>query len=137
MRKVAIKEIVEIPLNKLVVNLAPVRVTSVGRYIRELAESTRKSSLLSPIIVCPADEPGKYEIIAGQRRFLAHRELRASTIMAAILDRKLDKREARMVFLHESTPGQPLTRKEMSSMTGVRRKKGVAAAKKISTKGNK
>jgi ParB family transcriptional regulator, chromosome partitioning protein len=39
--------------------------------LEELAASIRKNGILQPLIVAPADEPGKYVLIAGERRLLA------------------------------------------------------------------
>jgi ParB family transcriptional regulator, chromosome partitioning protein len=39
--------------------------------LEELAASIRKIGILQPLIVAPADEPGKYILIAGERRLLA------------------------------------------------------------------
>ena len=39
--------------------------------LEELAASIRKNGILQPLIVSPADEPGKYTLIAGERRLLA------------------------------------------------------------------
>jgi len=41
--------------------------------VRELADSIRSQGLLQPILVRPKDE--RYEVVAGHRRFLAHRLL--------------------------------------------------------------
>jgi ParB family chromosome partitioning protein len=39
--------------------------------LEELAASIRKNGILQPLIVAPADEPGKYILIAGERRLIA------------------------------------------------------------------
>jgi ParB family chromosome partitioning protein len=39
--------------------------------LEELAVSIRKNGILQPLIVAPADEPGKYTLIAGERRLVA------------------------------------------------------------------
>lgn len=39
--------------------------------LEELAASIRKNGILQPLIVAPTDEPGKYVLIAGERRLLA------------------------------------------------------------------
>ena len=70
-----IKTVRDIPLDDLVIGKAQVRKRDVGKDIDELAESIRVVGLLEPIVVAPADKPGKFEIITGQRRFLAHQLL--------------------------------------------------------------
>lgn len=52
--------------------------------VRELAESIREKGLLQAIILRPQN--GRYEIVAGDRRFLAHRFLEMKEIKATILD---------------------------------------------------
>jgi len=76
------KEIRDIPLEDLIIDKAQVRTTNVGAEIDELAESIRVMGLLEPIVVSPAEEDGKYEILTGQRRFLAHKKLKRPTITA-------------------------------------------------------
>jgi ParB family chromosome partitioning protein len=39
--------------------------------LSELAASIRENGILQPLIVTPSDEPGKYTLIAGERRLLA------------------------------------------------------------------
>lgn len=39
--------------------------------LTELAASIRENGILQPLIVTPADEPDKFELIAGERRLLA------------------------------------------------------------------
>jgi len=52
--------------------------------IRELAESIREQGLIQPIVIRPKD--GRYEVIAGHRRLLAHRFLHEEKIKAIIRD---------------------------------------------------
>jgi len=53
-------------------------------YIAELAASIRSNGLLNPILVTPVGE--RFEIIAGDCRFLAHQHLRADDIRATVID---------------------------------------------------
>jgi ParB family chromosome partitioning protein len=57
--------------------------------VRELAESIRESGLLQPVILRPQN--GRYEMVAGDRRYLAHKILNLKEIKAIIKD--LDDRE--------------------------------------------
>ena len=79
----------------IVVGTGQVRTRNVEKRIDELAESIRKVGLLNPIIVYQRDD-GKYEVLTGQRRFLAHVKLETDTILAAILDRKITEIEAKV-----------------------------------------
>jgi len=55
--------------------------------VRELAESIRSQGLLQPILVRPID--GRYEVVAGHRRYLAHRilgEVKIKSIVKELSD---------------------------------------------------
>jgi ParB family chromosome partitioning protein len=92
----------EIPLGDLKVGKAQVRTHDPGRDIEQLATSIEKQGLLQPIVVCEAEEAGKWEILTGQRRFLAHRMLKRDTITAAILDERVDAGEAKAISITEN-----------------------------------
>ena len=108
-----IKVVKEIPLKDLVIGKAQVRLRDVKKDVTELADSIRKIGLLEPIVVAPADKPGKYEIITGQRRFLAHQELKKETILAAILDEKVDETTAKVISISENLVRRDLNRKDL------------------------
>lgn len=57
--------------------------------IRELAESIRESGLLQPVLLRPQN--GRFEMVAGDRRYLAHKLLNLKEIKAIV--RELDDRE--------------------------------------------
>lgn len=97
-----IRETRDIALTDLVFGKGQARLTNPGKEIDELADSIRVQGLLEPIIVCEADIPGKYEIITGQRRFLAHQELGKDTIRATILDGPITIQEAKAISLTEN-----------------------------------
>jgi ParB family chromosome partitioning protein len=59
------------------------------RKIIELAESIREKGLMEPIILTPRN--GRYEIVAGDRRFLAHEHLGRIEIPAII--REVDDKD--------------------------------------------
>ena len=99
----------EIPLDSLRIGQANARTHDVGKEIEELAESIRVHGQLHPILVCEAREPDKWEILAGQRRFLAHRHLKKETISAAVLDGRVDSYEAKAISVIENLSRLPLT----------------------------
>lgn len=105
-----IKEVKDIPLDDLEIGKGQVRLRDVGKDIDELADSIRAVGLLEPIVVCESDTPGKYEIITGQRRFLAHKELKKPKIMAAILDQRVDEPTAKILSVTEN-----LVRRDLNS----------------------
>ena len=97
-----ISEYKEIALSDLVIGIAQVRTRDVSRDIDELADSIRQVGLLEPIVVCATEGDGKYEIITGQRRFLAHQELGKDTIWAAIIDEQVDEMTAKVLSVTEN-----------------------------------
>lgn len=74
----------EIPIQLLDIGTAQVR-TDLRSGIDDLAESIRKQGLLQPIVVAKSPN-GRFEILAGQRRFLAHQLLKYKTILAIVRD---------------------------------------------------
>ena len=66
----------------------------------DLANSIQEQGLLQPITVRTAGD-GQYELIAGQRRFLACRLLGSATISAIVRD-DLDDTDATVVSLVEN-----------------------------------
>ena len=107
---VRIKEIIEIPLADLQIGRGQVRLREVSKEVHELADSIRQVGLLEPIVVCEAQTPGKFEIITGQRRFMAHQELGENTILAAVLDERVDETMAKVLSVTEN-----LVRRDLNS----------------------
>jgi ParB family chromosome partitioning protein len=106
-------DVKNISLDDLVINLGQVRTIDAGKDIHELAESIRKLGQLEPIVVCLSEEEkGKFEIIAGQRRFLAHKEIGAKTISAVVIDKHLDEVDAKTLSLTENWHRLGLGRKD-------------------------
>ena len=94
----------------LVVGSGQSRLTDTGGEIEELAENIRLHGLLQPILIAPAESEGKYEIILGQRRYLAHKMyLKEKSIRAGILDEKVDKLEAKIISLSENVARKALS----------------------------
>ena len=107
-------EVKRIPLANLVIGKGHVRKRHVSKDISELVESIRAVGQLHPIIVCESsDQPGKFEILTGQRRFLACQELGQKDIWAMILDRPITEEEAKVISLTESRTRQPLDKKDL------------------------
>jgi ParB family transcriptional regulator, chromosome partitioning protein len=101
----------EIPLGQLIIGKGQIRLQGVGAGIKELAQSIEAKGLLQPIVVA-AVEGGKYEILLGQRRFLAHQELKLPTIRAQILDEVIDETEAKVLSLTENMMRRDISRKD-------------------------
>lgn len=93
-----------------------VRVSETGKDIDELAQSIEKTGLLQSIVVGPSATKGKYEIIIGQRRFLAHKQLGLEKIRCAILDRKLSEVEAKVLSVSENIIRTDLPSKDLKDV---------------------
>lgn len=104
-------EIIDIPLDKLEIAESQIRNIDAGKDIQDLADSIKKIGLIQPISVRPSGN-GKYEIVAGQRRFLAHRLLKADTIRAQVVTRDLDELELKVLSLHENMSRLDLSAKD-------------------------
>ena len=92
----------EISLDDLEIDTGQVRNTQVGKDLDDLVASISKVGLLEPIVVCPSEQPGRFSIITGQRRYLAHRQLQKPTIWAAILDERLSEIDAKVLSVTEN-----------------------------------
>ena len=68
--------------------------------LQELAQSIREKGLLQPILARPAEQPGRYEIVAGERRWRAAQM--AGVHEVPVILRELDDRAALEVALIEN-----------------------------------
>lgn len=103
----------DIPLDDLVVGQGQARLSKPGKDVEELAKSIAVQGLLQPILVCEARKPGKWEILVGQRRFLAHKMLRKETIAAAVLDGRVEEGQAKAISITENLIRRKLSGKEL------------------------
>lgn len=83
----------------------PARINIDANQIRELAESIRELGLRVPILVRPRD--GRFEVVAGDRRFLAHRLIQAKTIKAIV--NEMSDEEVLLVRAIENDQREDLT----------------------------
>ena len=95
------KEIYEIPLRDIRVSDFNVRMTRRNVRIGELTASIRKYGLLQPIILRGSYGNPPYELIVGQRRYLAHKKLRKKSIQSTFFG-KLDDVRAKILSLTEN-----------------------------------
>jgi len=104
----------DLPLDDLVIGKGQVRTSDIGRDIEELANSIKVQGLLQPIVVCrSAEQQSKWEILTGQRRFLAHKTLGKSSITAAILDGHVDEQTAKAISITENLVRRKLSGKDL------------------------
>ena len=91
-------DIQHVPLSKIVRNEAQPRTQFDPASIRELAASIRERGVLQPVLLRPSGEG--YQLVAGERRFLAAREAGFQSIPAII--RPLTDRESILIALIEN-----------------------------------
>ena len=103
----------DVPLDDLVIGKGQVRTQTPGKEIEDLARSIEAQGLLQPIVVCAARDPNKWEILTGQRRFLAHKQLQRDVISAAILDERVDEGQAKAISITENLIRRQLSGKEL------------------------
>ena len=106
---VVVKETKHIPLDDIDISLQQFRTRNIDKGIEELAENIKAVGLINAITVCEG-ENGKYELIAGQRRYLAHQHLDAETIRANVLERRLTDEEKRKISVSENITIKPPSR---------------------------
>ena len=88
-----------------------VRQEKVGEGLDELAANIKRIGLLYPIIVAKlGEEEGRWELIAGQRRFLAIKNyLKSSSIPAVCIDQHLTDEQALAIGASENFLQQRMT----------------------------
>ncbi|HEY3156517.1 MAG TPA: ParB/RepB/Spo0J family partition protein [Candidatus Eisenbacteria bacterium] len=97
-------EIQHVLLSKVIRNPAQPRTQFDPNTIRELAASIRERGVLQPVLVRPSG--GTFQIVAGERRFLAAREAGLETIPAIV--RQFTDREALLIALIENVQRENL-----------------------------
>jgi len=91
-------DIQHVPLARIARNPAQPRTQFDPATIKELADSIRERGVLQPVLLRPAN--GGYQLVAGERRFLATREAGFTTIPAIV--RPLTDRESLLIALIEN-----------------------------------
>ena len=99
------KRLEELPLTEIVPNRFQPRIHFDDEKIDSLAKSIIKYGVLEPIIVRPVN--GKFEIIAGERRYKASKYAGKTTIPSIIVD--YDDKESIELALLENVQRQELT----------------------------
>ncbi|MBM7789560.1 ParB/RepB/Spo0J family partition protein [Tenggerimyces flavus] len=108
----------QLRLDQLVVSRLQVRTREVEKDLEELVENIRVHGQLEPIVVAPIEGPSdegaaQYEIVAGQRRFLALQRLNQPTILAAILEERADEATTRALSISENLMRRGLSSKDL------------------------
>jgi ParB family chromosome partitioning protein len=91
----------ELPIDQVVANSKQPRRTFPNAEMEELAESIRTKGVIQPILVRPdPTEEGKFEIVAGERRWRAAR--RAGLSVVPVVVREMDDRESLEIAIIEN-----------------------------------
>ncbi len=108
--------ITEIDIEKLVAGKYQPRSKMEMERLKELADSIREQGVINPIVVRPI-KGGKYEIIAGERRFRASKIAERKTVPAIV--RKVQDKDALAMALIENMQREDLN--AMEEALGIRR----------------
>ncbi len=95
------KKVYEIPLDQIEISPLNVRHSNPTKDIDQLAASIKAHGLLQPVVLAGTFGSPPYNLIAGQRRLLAHSALKRKTIQA-IFAGKLDDEKAILLSLIEN-----------------------------------
>ena len=98
------KGVLFVEVSKLIPNKLQPRMNFDEEQLRELVESIKEKGVLSPILVRRAGD--KFEIIAGERRFRAARELKVDRVPVVIRD--VNDQEALVLSIVENIQRQEL-----------------------------
>jgi ParB family chromosome partitioning protein len=105
-------EVIDIPVERLEPSKHQVRTRGVRKDLQELVDNIRIHGQLEPIVVSPGEEAGHYEILAGQRRWLAIKELGLPTVRATVLG-AIDEAKARAISLSENVVRHEVDSKDL------------------------
>ena len=99
-------ELVHLPIGSIHAGSRQPRTQFDLEAIQELAESIRVQGIVQPVLVRPAGE-GRYELIAGERRWRAARLAGLATLPALLRD--VDDRDAMLLALVENVAREDLS----------------------------
>jgi len=97
-------DILHVPLSRIERNPAQPRTQFDSATIRELADSIRERGVLQPVLLRPAGDG--YQLVAGERRFLAAKEAGFNSVPAIV--RPLTDRESLLIALIENVQRENL-----------------------------
>jgi ParB family chromosome partitioning protein len=99
-------ELVHLPVGSITANARQPRRRLDPERIEELAESVRAQGVVQPIVVRPLGE-GRFELIAGERRWRAARKAGLATVPALV--RPTDERDTLLLALVENVAREDLS----------------------------
>jgi len=112
--QVAIKtiEVKKIPIDSIQLSNLQARQLQVTKSLEIFAEQIRKIGLIQPVVVYEIDG-GMYELIVGQRRFLAHKDvLKWTEIMAMVIEKPASDMMSTTISWLENEARQKMTFKD-------------------------
>jgi ParB family transcriptional regulator, chromosome partitioning protein len=83
-----------IPLKDIKISDDNVRLHDAARDLDELAASIQKHGLLQPVVLLGDEGTPPYELISGQRRFLAHKKILKTESIRAVFAGKMNQTQA-------------------------------------------
>jgi ParB family chromosome partitioning protein len=90
----ALEQIHEIPLTEITISHDNVRHSDPTKNLDELAASIKKHGLLQPVVLKGEFGQPPYQLISGQRRFLAHQQILHTPTIRAVFAGNLSKTAA-------------------------------------------
>ncbi len=106
------KAIQDLDVEKIVTGPSQSRVRHIEEDIDDLAASIEKIGLLEPVVVYQRPDL-TYELLTGQRRFLAVQKLGWAKIPAVVLDKPKHDAEAKAISLTENFVRKPLVTQDL------------------------
>jgi ParB/RepB/Spo0J family partition protein len=109
----------DISIDKIKVSNENVRTLEVYNGLQDLADSIKSVGLQQPVVVFPiTGKEGEYELIVGQRRFLAYRTiLKEKTIPAIVLKKPLNSVDALAYSFAENIHRQEIAPRDKVTVT--------------------
>ncbi len=104
----------KIPVSKIRISEENVRIIGADNEINELASSIKAQGLLQPIIVVKAADFDGYNVIAGQRRFLAVKKL-GLTEIDSIVKKAVTPSEMKIISLVENVQRKDIDPQDRST----------------------
>ena len=118
-----------LPVDKINIGEWNVRTLDREKGIEELANSISKHGLLQPVVVF--QEGDKYNLIIGQRRVQAFKELKKKEIPAVILLKKPDEEQLKILSLSENIHRVELNRTDIIEVISYLYKRYGNSAKEV------
>lgn len=107
-------EIYPIPLTEIRISDENVRQSGPDKDLQELADSIRKHGQLQPVVLMGEHGSPKYDLIIGQRRFLAHKKILGYKTIKATFVAPMSDTEAKVRSLAENMCRTELTYKDVA-----------------------